>query len=84
MDSCEVCGYTPKGKKAIPLDTHHIGEQKDCDERGFVNNKHYHKNKEFNLVSLCKECHQKIDTEELIINGYKQSISGRFLDYTMV
>lgn len=77
---CEICGYIPT-KNSIPLDTHHIKEQKNCDEHGFVNDKHYHKNKRFNLVSLCKQCHLKIDTEELVINGYKQTTDGIILDY---
>jgi DNA mismatch repair protein MutS len=79
-NNCETCGYTPT-KNSIPLDTHHIEEQKNCNEQGFVNNKHYHKNKRFNLVSLCKKCHLKIDTGELKIRGYKQTTSGIILDY---
>ncbi len=77
---CETCGHTPT-KNSIPLDTHHIEEQKNCDEHGFVINKHYHKNKRFNLVSLCKNCHLKIDTGELEIRGYKKTTSGIILDY---
>lgn len=80
-DSCEVCGYAPN-KNSIPLDTHHINEQKNCDNNGFVNDKHFHKNRTFNLVSLCKTCHLKIDTGELLIKGYKKSTSGKFLDFT--
>lgn len=80
LNHCEVCGYKPKVGN-IPLDTHHINEQKNCDENGFVNEKHFHKNKLYNLVSLCKECHLKIDTGELIIRGYKSSTSGIILDY---
>ena len=82
VDHCQVCGHKPK-RGEIPLDTHHINEQKDCDERGFVNDKHFHKNKLYNLVSLCKKCHQKIDTGELVIKGYRSSTSGTFLDYTL-
>jgi DNA mismatch repair protein MutS len=81
MTSCEVCGYKPKDKNSIPLETHHINEQQNTDERGFVNDKHFHKNELYNLVCLCKTCHQKIDTGELIIRGYKQGISGLFLDW---
>jgi DNA mismatch repair protein MutS len=81
LDKCQVCGYKPK-RGEIPLDTHHINEQKNCDELGFVNDKHFHKNKMFNLVVLCKDCHQNIDTGKLTIRGYKSSTSGIFLDYT--
>lgn len=80
---CEVCGWIPKND-SIPLETHHIQEQKNCDQNGFVNDKHYHKNKTFNLVSLCKDCHFKIDTGELIINGYKQTTDGIILDFFVI
>ena len=80
LNHCEVCGYKPKVGN-VPLDTHHINEQKNCDQNGFVNEKHFHKNKLYNLVSLCKGCHLKIDTGELIIRGYKSSTSGVLLDY---
>jgi len=83
LNHCEVCGYKPNVGN-VPLDTHHINEQKNCDKLGFVNEKHFHKNKLYNLVSLCKGCHLKIDTAELIIRGYKSSTSGVFLDYTLV
>lgn len=79
-DHCQICNHKPKPGE-IPLDTHHINEQRNCDDRGFVQNKHFHKNKIHNLVSLCKSCHQKIDTGELIIHGYVSSTSGTFLDY---
>ena len=81
LTSCEVCGYKPKDKNSIPLETHHINEQQNTDERGFVNDKHFHKNELYNLVCLCKTCHQKIDTGELVVRGYKQSVSGLFLDW---
>lgn len=68
-------------KGHIQLDTHHIKEQKDANESGFFTDTYFHKNSKFNLVTLCKPCHKKIDTGELIINGYKQSSSGVFLDY---
>ena len=83
VDHCEVCNHKPK-RGEVPLDTHHINEQRNCDETGFVNGKHFHKNKEFNLISLCKSCHQKIDTGELVINGYKSSTSGKILDYKLI
>ena len=80
VNNCETCGYIPTNN-SIPLDTHHIQEQKNCDEYGFVNDKHYHKNKKFNLVSLCKNCHLKIDTGELVIRGYKNTTDGVILDF---
>jgi len=83
MTNCEVCNYSPK-KGEIPLDTHHIIEQKYANETGFYDNVSFHKNEKFNLTTLCKECHKKIDTGELIINGYKKSTLGIFLDYKLI
>jgi len=83
ISECEVCGYKPK-KGSLPLDTHHINEQKNCNDSGFVKNKSFHKNEYFNLVSLCKPCHLKIDTGEIVINGYVSSTAGRFLDYQKI
>lgn len=80
---CEICKHKPL-KGQIPLDTHHLKEQKDANESGFFKDSYFHKNSKFNLVTLCKSCHKKIDTGELIINGYKQSTSGLFLDYKLI
>ena len=82
VDKCEICNYVPQ-KGSIPLDTHHVNFQKDCDESGFINGKHFHKNEVYNLVTLCKPCHHKIDTEDLIVFGYKQGTNGLFLDYIL-
>lgn len=82
VDKCEICNHVPQ-KGGIPLDTHHVNFQKDCDQNGFINGKHFHKNEIYNLVTLCKACHKKIDTEELIVFGYKQGTNGLFLDYIL-
>jgi DNA mismatch repair ATPase MutS len=86
MDNCQVCGYTPRGRNSIPLDTHHIQEQKEADSKGFVKGEHttHHKNEIYNLVTLCKDCHRKIDTKELIIFGYKDTTNGIFLDFELI
>jgi hypothetical protein len=34
-----------------------------------------------NIVTLCSKCHDKIDTYELIINGWIETSNGRQLDY---
>lgn len=79
MDKCEVCGHKPK-KDQIPLETHHIEFQKDTDKDGFLLSKpHKHKNHKSNLVVLCTKCHDKIDTGELVISGYKETNKGRVL-----
>jgi DNA mismatch repair protein MutS len=75
IQKCEICKSTKN------LETDHIMPQCDTDKEGFINNKHYHKNEVFNLAILCKSCHLKKTQGKIIINGYKDSINGRFLDY---
>jgi hypothetical protein len=67
-----------KEKRKLEEYKAHLKEQKDANESGFFKDTYFHKNSKFNLVTLCKSCHKKIDTGELIINGYKQSTSGLF------
>ena len=72
---CQIC------KKTEQLETHHINQQKDC-ENGFVIDKpHIPKNIKNNLVVLCKTCHISVHHGNLIINGYKPTTNGKILDY---
>lgn len=48
---CEIC------KKNISTETHHIKQQKDADENGFIEG--FHKNHSANLMAVCEECHLK-------------------------
>lgn len=73
MDECQVCG-----QKASEV--HHINEQKDADEDGYIDGK-FHKNSKFNLVCLCEECHNSVHHGQLTINGYKQTSEGVVLDF---
>lgn len=77
MKKCEICGSTKN------LETDHIIPQCETDESGFYNDIYYHKNEEYNLAILCKECHLKKTLGKIEINGYKDSLKGRFLDYTI-
>jgi DNA mismatch repair protein MutS len=52
VDQCSIC------KTHLNLQTHHLKEQREADERGFI--EHYHKNAAFNLLVLCQKCHQEI------------------------
>jgi DNA mismatch repair protein MutS len=72
MEKCQICNHQPK-RGEIPLETHHIMFQKDFING--INNKkiHLQKNHKANLVVLCYKCHDKIDTDEIIINGWKDS-----------
>jgi DNA mismatch repair protein MutS len=81
MTKCQVCNKIPK-EGEIPLETHHIEFQKNCDENGFIlSKKHKHKNHKTNLVVLCHICHDKIDTNQLIIDGYENTSHGPKLIY---
>jgi len=59
IDNCFLCG---SGKD---LETHHIKEQKDSDEKGFI--EYMHKNVPGNLVGICKECHDYLHSKGLNI-----------------
>lgn len=52
VDKCKFCD------SKVNLDTHHIVEQRNADEQGFVGT--YHKNAPFNLIILCEQCHKKL------------------------
>ena len=76
MVECHIC----KGTKN--LESHHIVPQKDFDENEtHKTNKHIKKNHYSNLVTLCASCHDKIDTDEVVINGWLETSNGRKLDY---
>lgn len=53
MDCCKLCG----SKKN--LHTHHIKEQATADKNGLIESR-FHKNKSFNLLVVCEDCHRKI------------------------
>jgi len=76
LNKCEICGVKKN------LETHHINFQSDCDDLGFVNGKSFHKNETFNLVCLCKKCHDLITYNKIICKGYIATSKGRILEYT--
>jgi len=81
VQKCQICNKIPL-ENEIPLETHHINFQKDCDNNGLINNKKYiHKNHMSNLTILCHKCHDKIDTGLLKIDGYKETSNGQELNY---
>ena len=57
---CNIC------KNEDATETHHIRFQRDADDNGFID--HFHKNKKFNLICLCEECHDNIHNGDLEIN----------------
>jgi DNA mismatch repair protein MutS len=79
LSCCEIC------KSKDKLETHHIIWQKDFNDNDINENKFYlQKNDSSNLVVLCMECHDKVDRNEIIINGWKNTSKGRLFDYTIV
>jgi DNA mismatch repair protein MutS len=79
VSSCQVCQSKSK------LETHHIVWQKDFDNNQINQSKFYlQKNDSSNLVVLCQECHDKVDRDEIIINGWIETSSGRKFDYEIV
>jgi len=52
---CEMC------KEELAEETHHIFQQKDATEDGFIGS--FHKNHPANLMSVCENCHDKIHAE---------------------
>lgn len=82
VDRCQLCG-----KKSLiggQLETHHINHQKDC-ENGFVKDKpHIQKNQINNLMILCDECHDKIHNDEIHVEGYEMTSSGKKVKFSSV
>jgi DNA mismatch repair protein MutS len=79
LDKCSVCNYMPKKINDIPLETHHINMQCSADSSGFHDI--HHKNELHNLVGLCRDCHQKVHKDIIVINGYIDTDNGRKLDF---
>ncbi len=75
MTECTVCQAKDN------LEAHHILQQKDTDEQGFLLEKpHVHKDHQSNLVVLCEKCHDDIHAHKIVINGYKETSKGLELE----
>ena len=68
-DECHVCQ-----RKAE--DVHHIVHQANADSNGIIEGT-YHKNNLFNLVPLCKECHDATHNDGIVIEGFVQTSEGK-------
>ena len=75
ISTCEVCQVEPA------VDTHHIKFQCTADKNGMIDS--WHKDSKFNLVGLCKACHQDVHASppRLTIKGYQMTSDGIVLDY---
>jgi len=79
VNCCEVC------KSKNNLETHHIVWQKDFNNNGFNNKQFYlQKNNVSNLVILCSSCHDKVDRDEIIVNGWIETSLGIKFDYKII
>jgi DNA mismatch repair protein MutS len=74
VDKCQICG-------AKASEIHHISQQKEADENGYIGT--FHKNDRFNLVCLCERCHNQVHHGYLVINGYSQTSDGVVLDHSL-
>lgn len=79
---CTICNYIPKKDYHKELETHHIYFQKNCLEDGKIKEKPYlQKNRLYNLVVLCRKCHEKVHHGDILINGYCDTSIGPLLNY---
>ena len=81
FQNCEVCG--DKGE-----DIHHINMQCTANNKGIISTDmgKFHKNEKWNLVCLCKKCHQSVHSScpSIKINGYIETSVGRELNYEIL
>ena len=79
LTCCEVCKTREK------LETHHIVWQKDFVNDVNINKSKFHlqKNDSHNLVTLCMACHDKVDSNNIKINGWIETSGGRKFDYSI-
>jgi DNA mismatch repair protein MutS len=82
MDHCDICDKKNSHLKPTPLETHHINQQKDCDNNDFVavkGKEHIKKNQIYNLTVLCQDCHDKIHNGGMTLDGIKMTSVGKKL-----
>ena len=72
IGNCKICNN-------LGQHTHHIIFQCQADKDGMID--FYHKNRMSNLVVLCEECHHKVHSNKIWINGYLDTSSGPILDW---
>ncbi len=72
LSSCAIC-------KNMVEDTHHIAPQEIADADGNIG--HFHKNHKYNLLPLCKDCHNKVHEGKLIIRGFVMTSQGLEIDF---
>ena len=79
VNECAIC---KKNINKEHLHTHHIKEQHEFNEYKLLG--HLKKDDISNLVILCEKHHHDVHNDKLEINGYKDTINGRILDYKFI
>jgi DNA mismatch repair protein MutS len=77
IDKCQICNSTKQ------LEVDHVIGQCTTDDNGFLDDSR-HKNHISNLCILCHDCHLEKTLGRIKINGYKDSINGKFLDWEKI
>ena len=72
INKCEIC-------KKIAGETHHIKEQQYADDFDCIG--HIKKNEDYNVVPLCKKCHDQQTHGNLNIVRWNETSEGRILEY---
>jgi len=67
VSECQLCGKPAR-------ETHHIRQQKDADEYGYIDT--IHKDSKGNLIVLCEDCHLKQHHGDTHVEGYIQTTEG--------
>lgn len=83
VTECAICGHTPAKKiHQKELEAHHINFQKNCcKDNKIIEKPHLTKNGLYNLVILCRPCHEKVHRNEIVIDSYKHTTDGPKLYY---
>ena len=79
MDKCGICGKLNTHIDPSPLESHHINKQSDSINGFDKTKKHIPKNAVFNLLVVCRKCHDKIHNQSINIIGYKMTSNGNKL-----
>ena len=70
------------GESKNNLESHHLVFQKEFNDNKINDKKlHYQKDANYNLVTLCRTCHDDVDRNKIVINEWKDTSNGRELDY---
>ena len=83
VNICEVCN------DCTATDVHHINQQCDANQNNLIVNSEigiFNKNKLWNLVALCKDCHKSVHSvpQRLDISGYISTNLGIELKYNWI